>query len=237
MLIYIDLKTTGYETNDKICAVAVLLIDNEKKEIIKEFIDPQKKVRPEASAVHHITNEMVKDTKSFEESSIKELLEKYNAPEHTLIGHNTPFIFQNLAKEGFIYQGSFIDTLKSTRVLIPECEQFALQFLRYELGLYRVENDLFKELNMDSQRTEIGNDALHVRLLHLYLNDLADDERLQELSSAPALLQKFGFGKYKGRYIEEIAMNDRGYLTWMFESMENLDEDMRYSIEHYLKMV
>lgn len=66
---------------------------------------------------------------------------------------------------------------------------------------------------------------------------MADDEKLQELSSHPVLIQKLSFGKYKGRFIEEIAMNDGAYLSWVLSSVESLDEDMRYSIEYYMKML
>jgi len=48
------------------------------------------------------------------------------------------------------------------------------------------------------------------------------------------LIQKLDFGKYSGRYIEEITMCDRGYLEWMLSNIADLDEDLRYSIERYL---
>ena len=47
-------------------------------------------------------------------------------------------------------------------------------------------------------------------------------------------MQKFEFGKYSGRYIEEISMCDRGYLEWMLGNIMDLDEDLRYSIEYNL---
>jgi len=57
---------------------------------------------------------------------------------------------------------------------------------------------------------------------------------LVELSFKNVLIQKFGFGKYSGRYIDEISMCDRGYLEWMLGNISDLDEDLRYSIQHYL---
>ena len=64
MLIYIDVETTGLEENDRICSIG-LIVFNEKIEIYKELIKPPKKMRPEASAINHITNEMLKEKKSF----------------------------------------------------------------------------------------------------------------------------------------------------------------------------
>jgi len=48
-------------------------------------------------------------------------------------------------------------------------------------------------------------------------------------------MQKFNFGKYEGRYIEEISICDRGYLEWMLMNILDLDEDLRYSINYYLE--
>ena len=120
---------------------------------------------------------------------------------------------------------------------MPECEQFSLQYLRYDLKLYKEESDAAMKLGIVLNAHDALSDAFHVRLLHRYLNALADDEKLLEMSVGPVLLQKLNFGKYKGRYIEEIAMNDLSYLHWAVNSMEALDEDMRYSIEHYMKML
>ncbi|MDD2358102.1 MAG: exonuclease domain-containing protein [Thiovulaceae bacterium] len=236
MLIYIDIETTGLEQNDRICAIGLIVFD-EKVLVYKELIKPQKKMRSEASAVNHITDEMLKEKKSFENSQIKEILEKYNRPDMTFVGHNIAFDIAMLKYEGFIFHGAFIDTLKCTRALIQECEQFSLQYLRYELKLYKNEKKVADEFGIELCAHEVLSDALHARLLHSYLNDIANDEKLQQLSSRPALLQKLSFGKYKGRFIEEIVMNDIAYLSWMLSSVESLDEDMRYSIEYYMKML
>lgn len=234
MLIYLDIETTGLEQNDRICSIGLIVFD-EKVEIYKELIKSPKKMRPEASAINHITDEMLKEKKSFGTSQIKEVLEKYNTTETTFVGHNIVFDLSMLKKEGFVFQGVFIDTLKCTRALIQECEQFSLQYLRYELKLYKDEKRLAEELGINLSAHQALSDALHVRLLHHYLNDMADDEELKELSTQPILIQKLNFGKYKGRFIEEIAMNDRAYLIWVLNSVDTLDVDMRYSIENYTK--
>ena len=40
----------------------------------------------------------------------------------------------------------------------------------------------------------------------------------------------FSFGKHKGKSLEEVATSDAGYLRWMLSSMDNLDADLKYSI-------
>ena len=231
MLVYIDLKSTGFEANDRICGIDFIVF-GEDIQYHHELIKAPKKIRPEASALHHITNEMVKEKLTFQDSNSVKLLQLSNNSENIFIGHNIKFIMAMLEKEGFFLQAGVVDTLRCARALIPECEQFSLQYLRYDLKLYKDENLLAQKLEIDTQ-SSLG-DALHVRLLHAYLNELCGDEKLLEISVNPVLIEKLNFGKYKGSYIEEIVMNDRNYLIWLINNLDTIDEDLLYSIQHYL---
>jgi DNA polymerase III epsilon subunit-like protein len=235
VLIYLDVETTGLEEKDRICALGCIGVEEESVSIHSERIKPPCKIRPEAMALHHITNEMVKDAPCFEASQTLQWLQSYNMKENILIAHNIEFDTTMLSKEGFIWQGGMIDTLKCTKHLIAEVDQFALQFLRYELGLYKTEQEEAGKLGIALQAHTPLSDAFHVKMLHNYLHDLADDQRLQELTFERVLVAKFTFGKYNGHYIEEIAMRDPGYLEWMLNNMSDMDMDLRYSVEHYLK--
>jgi len=228
MLIFLDTETTGLEEQDRICSLGIIAEDKTYYELIK----PPRKIRAESSAINHLTNEMLKDKKVFKESEIYKTLQAYNSIENVLITHNTPFDLKMLQKEDFVWQGAIIDTLKCVRHLIPECEQFSLQYLRYELKLYKNENS---DLGITPQAHNALSDALHVKLLYEYLLDIASLEELQNLTMEPILISKFSFGKYKGRYIEEIAMNDASYLDWMLHNMLSIDEDLQYSLEYWLK--
>ncbi len=228
MLVFLDTETTGLETQDRICSIG-MICDND---VHYELIKSPRKIRPEASAIHHITNEMLNDKKVFKKSKSYQLLEKYNMLDTILVGHNIPFDLKMLQKEGLIWKGGVIDTLKCSRHLIGECEQFSLQYLGYDLQLYKHEKS---NLNITPQAHHALSDALHVKLLYEYLLDMASQKELEKLTMQAVLISKFTFGKYKGRYIEEIAMNDTSYLHWMLNNMLDMDEDLRYSINYYLE--
>ncbi len=232
MLIYLDLETTGLEESDRICSAGLIVEDTGRCSTQEMLIKPSRKIRPEAMAVHHITNEMVKDAPLFGDSAIAARLKEHNSDENILLGHNIGFDLAMLAKEGFFWKGGVIDTLKCSRHLIEEIDRFSLQYLRYELGLYRGEESEAANLGLELKAHSALSDAFHVRLLHHYLNEMADDERLMTLSVEPVLIKKFAFGKYKEHYLEEVAMNDAGYLRWLLE--QEIDEDLEFSIKHYL---
>ncbi|MEN8147794.1 MAG: exonuclease domain-containing protein [Campylobacterota bacterium] len=232
MLIYLDLETTGLEEADRICSLGLIIVDESTAQTEEALIKPARKIRPEAMAVHHITNETVKEAPSFSDAEIVKLLQANNSEENILVAHNISFDLAMLAKEGFFWRGGVIDTLKCSRHLIEETERFSLQYLRYELGLYRSEEKEAEKLGLEIKAHSALSDAFHVRLLHHYLKEMADDETLMELTVEPVLIKKFVFGKYRDHYLEEVAMNDAGYLNWMLE--QQIDEDLEYSIKHYL---
>lgn len=231
MVIFLDTETTGVDPKDRICALG--FIGKETHHF--ELINPGKKIPPSASAIHHITNEMVSDAPSFSQSMSFEKLKELNTTENILVSHNAPFDLAMLEKEGLTWQGRVIDTLKCSKSLMDDLEGYSLQFLRYELRLYREEKAVFETYNLPIVPHHALSDALHTKMVLEYLLDLADIERLIEISKSHVLLTRLPFGKYAKKRIEEIALKDPGYLKWMVESLMDMDEDLRYSIDYYLR--
>lgn len=231
MLVFLDTETTGLEISDRICAIGFI----DEDEVWYELINPMKKIPPSASAIHHITNEMIKESPVFSASKSVEKLITLNTLETILVSHNAPFDLAMLQKEGITWQGKVIDTLKCSKALMDDLEGYSLQFLRYELRLYRNEKDFFGEYDIEITPHHPLSDALHTKMIYEYLLDLADEEELVSLSQSRLLLKRLPFGKYAKKHIEEIALKDANYLKWMLESLMDLDEDLRYSIEYYLR--
>jgi len=237
MLIFLDLETTGLEYEDKICSIGIIGVrDSGEITIFYELINEGKKIPPKASSINHITNEMIKNKPTFKDTQSFKFLMEQNQASSTIVVHNAKFDMEKLSLSGFEFVGNVIDTLRSVKHLIPECELFSLQVLRYELKLYKKEDDELQKCGIKDALVAHNalSDALVVKLLFEYLLEISSFEEMKELSQKKVLLDKFGFGKYQGRYIEDIAMNDSSYLIWML-NLEDLDEDMRYSIEYYLQ--
>ncbi len=231
MLIFIDTETTGLDTKDVMCSVA--FVDDETYGYA--LINEGKKISAEASSVHHITNEMIKEKSLFKKSSVYKYLQEHNTVENILIAHNINFDLGMLSCAGFIWKGGVIDTLRVSKHLMQECDGFSLQLLRYELKLYKQEEKLKAHYGIKDALLAHNalSDALVTKLLYLYLKEMASEEEMQELSFKEVLLEKFSFGKHKGKYIEEVCINDTSYAQWLLQS--DTDEDVKYSINYYLQ--
>jgi len=237
MLIFLDLETTGLQADDKVCSIGLVILNNDDVEIKYDLVNEGKKIPPKASSIHHITNEMLKNKPTLKESQSYKFLELCNKKDTTIVAHNVGFDLEKLLACGLRWRGGVVDTLRVTKHLIPECEFFSLQFLRYELKLYKLEQNkaLACGINPNIISHNALSDALMVKLLFEELLNYATLDEIYELSFKNVLLEKLNFGKYKDRYIEEIAMNDKSYLEWILGNVIDLDEDLRYSITYYLE--
>jgi len=58
----------------------------------------------------------------------------------------------------------------------------------------------------------------------------AVENKMMDISSKPVLLSRIYFGKHKGKFFREIPPD---YLQWL-SGKDDLDEDMRYTVGHYI---
>jgi DNA polymerase-3 subunit epsilon/exodeoxyribonuclease X len=147
-----------------------------------------------------------------------------------------------LQKEGFENQMQIIDTLRVAKHLLPDEEAHRLQYFRYKMGIYKEEEAEAKKLGIEVKAHDAIGDVLVLKLLLSKLRKLVEEKypnqnsvaKMVELTQTPIFIEKFRFGKYKDKTIKEVALQDRGYLEWMLNKMENLDDDLRYSINKVL---
>ncbi|HEY4477979.1 MAG TPA: exonuclease domain-containing protein [Candidatus Paceibacterota bacterium] len=233
-IIFFDTETTGNTEKDYLCQIAYKSPDEQFVGLYK----PPFKIPPEASAVHHISNKMLDGKPSFQESpdskKIKTLFEDTNS---VVVAHNAPFDLMIIKKENII-PANFICTLRVARHLDPEekIERYNLQYLRYLL-----------EIEVEAQAHDALGDVLVLEQLFERLkkkimehDSLSEHQAIDEMikiSSHPSLFKKFKFGKHNGKFIEEVARVDRGYLEWLLAQKldgDEIDEDWIYTLKHYL---
>ena len=228
MFIYLDTETTGNGPDDRLCQIA---FKPENGPAVCELFNPGRPISIDAMAIHHITEKMVADKPTFQKSDeyaeLKKLVSNIN---NVIVAHNAKFDMQMLQIED-IYTSRVICTLKLARYLdkngvIPK---YNLQYLRYYLGL-----------DVEAKAHDALGDILVLEGIFTRLNaKFQENNQLKDpiqemihISSNPVLIARMPFGKHKGMLFSEVPAD---YLQWL--SGTELDEDMAYTVKHYLGML
>lgn len=241
--ILLDTETTGAGENDRIIQLGYMVLDGKKVDVYNDMCSSEVPISYGAMEVHGITPDMIEGKPECRETPAFQALCALNTPENILIIHNAPFDLGMLSKEDFTSQMRLIDTLRCARHLFEDEEAHRLQYFRYALGLYKIEQAEADALGIEVKAHDAIGDVL---VLKLFLSELRKRlqerfagvnpiDKMVELTQTPVFYTRpLKFGKYKGKTLTEIADTDKGYLTWMLGNMDSLDEDMRYSIGRVL---
>jgi DNA polymerase-3 subunit epsilon len=219
--IYFDTETTGVKA-DKDRIIELAAFDPLDKRTFCELINPLMPIPKEASAVHNITDDMVKNAPSFEEIGKKFI--DFCGPDAVLIAHNgdsfdKPFLDAEAKRAGLtLPEWKYLDTLKWARKYRPDLPRHALQVLREHYGIpanqaHRALDDVF---------------VLHA-IFSQMIDDLSIEQVLDLLSSQPTV-SRMPFGKHQGKALSEIP---KEYVSWLkqsgaFDKSENKELKERF---------
>lgn len=241
--VLLDTETTGAGDNDRIIQLGFMVLDGKKVEVYNDLCSAEVPIGYGAMEVHGITPDMIEGKPMCTQTSAFQTLRELNTPDNVLIIHNAPFDLGMLAKEDFSSRMRLIDTLRCARHLFDDEEAHRLQYFRYRLGLYKIEQAEADALGIEVKAHDAIGDVLVLKLFLTELRKRLQErfegvnpiDKMVELTQTPVFYTRpLKFGKYKGKTLQEIAEADRGYLTWMLGNMDSLDEDMRYSIGRVL---
>jgi len=205
--IYYDTETTGIR-NDKDRIIELAAFDPIENRTFCQFINPGFPIPPEATAIHHITDEMIANASSFKD--VAESFIAFCPPSETvLIAHNNDafdklFLQQEFKRSGLEFpQFRFIDTLKWARKYRADLPRHTLQSLREVYGLPA--NQAHRALD-------------DVTVLHQVFSAMIDDlsiEKVLELLARPQILSRMPFGKHQGKLLADVP---KDYVAWLASS-------------------
>jgi exodeoxyribonuclease X len=221
-ILFLDTETTGVDPETvHICEVAFLLSTYEgfirtpeNDILLQELILPPEPVPPEASAIHHITNNMLADKPSIEDISgeIAEIVDKADF----LCAHNMPFDFTILNRQlpevfGKIGEDMKLDSLRLSRHVWPSIPSHSLQALRYRF-------DLDADITGDAHRAMFDSELARSLVEYILHSDIVTPDNWADLityTQSALEVKIFSFGKYRGKLVEDIAVQDRDYIKWL----------------------
>jgi len=240
-LFFVDIESTGIDLEkDRIIQLAFLKKEGEQIEVYNDLCYTDLQMSYSAMGVHHITPEMLEEKYWPYETDAYRTLEKANIDENYFVTHGNELDIKMLEHEGLELRMKCIDTDKCARHLLTDAEDYKLQTLRYQYGLYRKER-------VEAERLGIGelkaHDALSdafvdYLLFELLMEKVNDDaDKLVKLTETPILLEKITFGKYKNKNLtfEELFATDPGDFIWMYTHLAREWPDLEYTVEHWLK--
>ena len=201
----IDLETTGLDPEkDRIVEFAVVTIEVIRCTLVNRvscLTDPGIPIPPEASAIHHITDGMVRRQPQFG-PSWAELVDE----ETIRCAHNARF------DSAFVPDGGppWICTFRVAKHLWPDAPGFGNQVLRYWLGLDIGHNGIPHRALFDATVTA---HILGAAIRQVREEGVSDPvKHLLELTERPALLRTVPFGKHRGELWRDVP---RDYIDWV----------------------
>lgn len=226
-LIFFDLETTGTNIlKDRIVEISLikLMPDGEKIEKTRR-INPEMPIPADSSAIHGITDEMVKDCPTFRQiaKSLNDIFEDADVAGYNSNKFDVPLLIEEFNRVGINFDVAgrrFIDVQnifhkKEQRTLIAAYKFYCGKELEnahcatsdtqatYEVLLGELERypDLQNDVAFLAEFSKSGNNI-----------DLAG-RIVYNSNNVPV----FNFGKHKGRPVMEVFRIDPSFYSWMMQ--------------------
>ena len=226
-LVFFDLETTGIDvTKDRIVEISFLKIMPDGSEESKTWrINPQIPIPKQASAVHGITDEDVKECPAFQDVArlLVELIEGCD-----LAGFNSNRFDIPLLAEEFLRAGVDIDLNKrkfiDVQTIFHKMEQRNLMAAyKFYCGkqledAHQAEKDTratYEVLMAQLDRyPELENDVETLSAYSSFTNNIDFAGRMIYDENGKEIIN---FGKYKGQLVKDVLKKDIGYYGWIMQ--------------------
>jgi len=224
-IVFFDLETTGVNIGtDRIVEISILKVfPNGNKESKTWLVNPEIEIPAEATAVHGITNEKVVTEPTFKElaKKINELIAGCNLAGFNSNRFDIPLLAEELMRAGIDFDMNnrkaidvqVIFHKKEQRTLSAGYQFYCGKNLEDAHSAEADTNATYEILLAQLEKyDDIGNtvDSLSEFSSH---RDRADFAGFVLFNDAEKEI--FSFGKYKGRTVEEVLIENPGYYAWM----------------------
>ncbi len=224
-IIFFDVETTGLNiTTDKIVELSYIKVFPNGTEESKTIrLNPEKHISEQSTAIHHITDEDVKDAPTFKMVA-KELAKTFEGCD--VAGFNSNRFDIPLLEEEFINAGIDIDLARrrfvDVQTIFHKMEQ------RNLVAAYK----FYCGKNLDDAHSADADTRATYEVLKAqldrypslqndvqFLSDFSTQNKNVDLAGRIIYndqnVEVFNFGKYKGQPVADVLKRDSGYYGWM----------------------
>ncbi len=228
-LAFFDLETTGTSPRaDRIVELAIVkLMPDGTHDCWTVRVNPGRKIPPEATAIHNISDEDVKDCPPFKDiaADVAKRFENCDLAGYNVVRFDVPMLVEELTRAG-------IETDLNTRPVVdvqrifhrrePRDLAAALAFYCQEMHLdaHSAEADVWATIRVfQGQRRRYNDLPRDVAALDAYCNprDPSWADRTGKLKWQEGEIV-LNFGKRKGERLRDIVENDPGFAKWILRS-------------------
>jgi DNA polymerase-3 subunit epsilon len=222
----LDLETTGINlASDRIVELAIVKIMPDGQVIKKRrLINPQMPIPVQASDIHGITDEMVKDAPAFKDiaNETRQFLEQCDLAGYNSNRFDWPMLMEEFLRSGLdfdVSQRKMIDVQKIFHQMEPRTLSAAYKFYCNKTldGAHSAEVDAlatWEVLNAQLERyPQLGTTPESV------INCIGDEPMVD--FARRFVMEKgvevFNFGKHKGRPVADVLKAEPQYYDWMMK--------------------
>lgn len=217
----IDTETTGMNPGEHaLVEIAVTEVDSDRRIVLptrSSFIKPPHPIPPEASSVHHLTDEDVANSPPASEVVLAYL----DYPKGTIyVAHNA--VFDRGFLEPYIPGARWICTFKAALRVWPSAPNHKNQTLRYWLGI---------RFQPSGEPHRAGPDTEVTARIFLRLLEEASVEQMLAWTEDPPILPTCPIGRqWRGKPWADV---DTGFLEWMLKQAD-MEPDLKWNARHEL---
>lgn len=226
-LVFFDLETTGVNIlQDRIVELSYIKVQPNGEESSKTYqFNPEMPIPVEATAVHHITDEMVADKPTFRQfaKTIAEIFKGCDFAGFNSNRFDIPMLDEEFNRAGVDFDFSRANFVDVQTIFHKKEPRTLVAAYRFYCGK---ELDGAHSANADTRATyEVLKAQLekyddldgNVDALARFANQNRNVDLLGRLIYDDKGREVINFGKYKGLLAEEVLRRDSGYYGWILQ--------------------
>ena len=223
---FIDLETTGISiTNDRIIEIAIVKILADGSRLVKrKLINPGMPIPAGSTAVHGITDEMVKDAPNFKQvaNECKQFMDHCDIGGYNSNRFDIPMLIEEFLRAGieFSIEGrKFVDVQKIFHKMEERTLSAAYKFYCQKIleGAHSAEADAQATYEiLEAQVTRYPQMGATVDSIVQFTgeDEMVDFARRFIKDNG---IEIFNFGKHKGKTVEKVLREEPQYYDWMMK--------------------
>lgn len=229
-IIFFDLETTGLSiTNDRIVQIGYIkVMPNGTEEEGNLLVNPECHIPEEVSAIHHITDEMVKDKPTFKQLAgrLEQIFKGCDLAGYNSNRFDVPLLIEEFLRADVKFDLSkvrFVDVQSIFYKKEPRNLSAAYRFYcgKQLEGAHSADADIRATYEvLQAQLDRYANDEVDplqndIEWLQSYTRMNRNVDPMGAMVYDDQQRPCFNFGKYKGRLVTDVLTKDPSYYAWM----------------------